>query len=194
MTIIKATSVDQIDENSSQNACRIMYFMDASASYISFDVNWIRIQFKATGRDAFGFRIIYGYTIGNWLEYALKSDFAIYTNQNSSGLTLSSTTEYEDLVKISSLPAGKYILLGRVQRNSPNVDSSILTWVSITVGNEGPTTGYANCATICGGTAYPMANINRFVQLSSTSDIFIKIKSSNKDHSYVGMLQAFRIG
>lgn len=74
MTIVKATGTDQIDENSLKNTYRIMYFMDASVSYISFDINWIRIQFKATGRDALHWRIIYGDTVGSWLEYALKSD------------------------------------------------------------------------------------------------------------------------
>ena len=68
MTIVQATSVDQINENGIKNTYRIMYFMDASASYISFDVNWIRIQFKATGRDALHWRIIYGDTVGSWYQ------------------------------------------------------------------------------------------------------------------------------
>ena len=103
MTIVKATGTDQIDENSLKNTYRIMYFMDASASYISFDVNWIRIQFKATGRDAFGFRIIYGDTIGNWLEYALKSDL-------SEKLSIYSMYKSENAPFSLQLSAGQYLV------------------------------------------------------------------------------------
>lgn len=47
---------------------RILYGIIENAAYISFDVNWIRIQLKADASNIF-VRIVYGGNqIGNWVQ------------------------------------------------------------------------------------------------------------------------------
>ena len=113
--------------------------------------------------------------------------------QGNSSMTLTEANKFEKIVEINNLPAGTYIVSGRVQYNMGTPSTTITSWVSITYGSEQPLTSYGNSITFSGGTAYPIANIVRIVDISADESIYMNVRSSDTSHVFAGVLQAVRI-
>ena len=66
ITIVKATDIAQFDESGPANTYRIMYLMVDNHAYISFDISWIRLQFKSADKAVLQKRCVYGNSVGEW--------------------------------------------------------------------------------------------------------------------------------
>lgn len=108
-------------------------------------------------------------------------------------MTLTEANKFEKIVEINNLPAGTYIVSGRVQYNMGTPSTTITSWVSITSGTEQPLTSYGNSSTFPGGTPYPIANIVRIVNISDGGSACMYVRSSDTSHVFAGTLQAVRI-
>ena len=65
------TNIADFNQTNVSNVNRVLIGIINLTGYISFDINWIRLQFQCTGDDAVYCRIIYGsHTSAKWIKIA----------------------------------------------------------------------------------------------------------------------------
>lgn len=65
------TNIADFNQVNVSNVNRVLIGIINLTGYISFDINWIRLQFQCTGDDAVYCRIIYGsHTSAKWIKIA----------------------------------------------------------------------------------------------------------------------------
>lgn len=85
----KTGNISDFDSKYLTNRLRILYGIINNAAYISFDVIWIRIQFKATTNNL-SWRIVYGDSeVGEWTQINSTSPLLRYERTYGTSLTVS---------------------------------------------------------------------------------------------------------
>ena len=108
-------------------------------------------------------------------------------------LTLSVANTFEKVMEISDLPAGTYIAIVRMQRNSASAPSTVMSWISVASNTESPSAGPSNGVTIPGGTSYPGTSLTRIIELTTSGSIGAWVQSTDISALFTGMMQVIRI-
>lgn len=73
MSLLQSNVYQDYDTKLPEGTFRILYgitnISNVQYLYISFDIHWVRLQFRSNSTTGLQFRIIYGNSIGTWYTF-----------------------------------------------------------------------------------------------------------------------------